>query len=53
MVHYVEEDNRLIKESDDKSKQKSKKNQVISDNKNTVDLLESHGLSRNARILTE
>ena len=49
---YVEVDNRLIKD-DNSNKKVIKETKITTDVPKTKDLLESYGLSKNARILTE
>jgi len=51
MKMYVEVDNRLIK--DNNQKNKIIKETKITDQTKTKDILESYGLSKDARVLTE
>ena len=52
MKMYVEVDNRLIKDDTDKKKL-IKETKITESQPKTKDILESYGLSKNARILTE
>lgn len=52
MKMYVEVDNRLIKD-DNQNKKIIKETKITTDQPNTQDILESYGLSKNARVLTE
>lgn len=50
MKMYIETDNRLVKTEDNK---KDKKNTLKDDKNKSKSIIESYGLSKNARILTE
>lgn len=52
MVKYVETDDRLIKESPAK-KPLTEKKTLLSNSKDNKTLIESYGLSKDARVLTE
>ncbi len=53
MKMYVEVDNRLIKDDNNQNKKIIKETKVTTDQPTTENILESYGLSKNARVLTE
>ena len=53
MVKYIETDDRLIKQETDSKKPLTEKKTLLSNSQDNKTLIESYGLSKNARILTE